>query len=121
MAKKILVVEDEPFLIEALDAALSDAGFSVETASDGNDALSKITRGHFNLIILDFLIPGKTGIQVLEHMRMKGNETPVIMASNASHPNEQQRAKELGVSAFLVKADTTLEEIVSQVKKFAAP
>lgn len=114
---KVLVVEDEKALAHALDLKLTSAGFGVTVAVDGEEALADLARGHYDIMLLDLVMPKKDGFAVLEALKAKKIEMPVIVLSNLSQVEDERKAKELGVIDFWVKADITLVEVVSRIKK----
>lgn len=76
-----------------------------------------IEKDDYDLIILDLLMPNKDGFEVLEDINTKGIKTPVLIASNLSEINSEQRAKEYGIAGFMVKSNTSLQEIVEKIKE----
>jgi len=79
MSHKILIVDDEPFSMNILGQELSDRGYAIETANDGKGALRKVESSRPDLILLDYMMPGMTGFDVLKELRKRGNEIPVVM------------------------------------------
>ena len=75
---RILIVEDEPKAAAYLKKGLSESGFVVDTASEGNTGLSLAELNEYDLIILDIMLPGRDGWGVLSEIRKRGNETPVL-------------------------------------------
>src|SRR5215469_18470219 len=78
MEIKILVVEDDTHIREAVKAYLMAAGYQVDTCADGNDALEKFYENRYHLVILDIMLPGINGHELLKELR-KLNDTPVLM------------------------------------------
>lgn len=76
--QKILIVEDEPDIQELLAAYLKDAGYDVETAEDGVEALARFQKGKFDLLLLDLMLPKIDGFGVCELIRRKSN-VPILM------------------------------------------
>jgi DNA-binding response OmpR family regulator len=113
--KKILVVEDERPLAHALELKLSYAGFMVQTASDGEEALEVLKKEPFDLVLLDLVMPKKDGFAVLEKLRETNKELPVIISSNLSQGTDRQRAKELGANDYFIKADTSMNDVVDHI------
>ena len=113
--KKILVVEDEQPLAHALELKLSYAGFAVETAPDGEEALEKLKKQAYDLVLLDLVMPRKDGFAVLEKIRETDDELPVIISSNLSQGADRQRAKELGANDYFIKADTSMSDVVDHI------
>lgn len=118
MAKKILIVEDEKPLGNALVLKLNFAGFETVLVHDGNTAISTLARSHFDLILLDLLLPEKNGFTVLEELKKLKINIPIIISSNLSQPEDIRRAEELGARDYFVKSNITLADIVEKVKQF---
>ena len=118
IAKKILVVDDERPLAEALKAKLETKGHSVTAVTNGDDALGELRRGTYDLVVLDILMPGANGFDVLGSMMAKDNPTPVVVASNVSDEEEVEKAMKLGAKDYLVKSEHTLEEIIEKVLQY---
>ena len=119
---KLIIVEDDPFLLSILAEKLKEAGFDIETAIDGEDGLNKIKSGNFDLVLLDMVLPKIDGFKILEELRggNQGKETPVIVLSNLYDKNNIDKAILLGAREYIVKAYNTPEEIVFKIKSFLA-
>ncbi len=116
-AKKILIVEDERMLAEALAVKLQRSGFQTHIVSNGAEGLNILAEENFDLIILDLIMPEMDGFSVLEKLRLKRNRTPVIVASNLRQDQDFERAKKLGAVDYIVKSRSSLSEIAEKVKK----
>lgn len=99
---RILIVEDEIRISNLLKLYLERASYVVEVSDDGNEGLIKAVNEHFDLIILDVLIPGKNGFKVLEELR-KHKKTPVIILSAKSSESDRQHGLELGADEYILK------------------
>ena len=77
----ILLVEDEEHLHEALKLNLEMEGYEVDSAFDGGDALKKIQSAHYDLLILDIMLPSLDGFSITERMRLNNNQTPILILS----------------------------------------
>lgn len=114
---KILVVEDEQSMANALKLKLTNEGFDVEVANNGEEALKKIETGSFALVLLDLVMPKVDGFKVLETVKDMDIEPPtIIVSSNLSQTEEFQRAKELGAEDYYVKSNTSLSKILDLVR-----
>jgi len=118
MAKKILIAEDELEILKMFTDMLEAAGFIVTGVGDGNQAITKITNEHFDLILLDMQMPEKDGFGVLEYMQAQGllPKMKVVILSNMDKPKWIKRAKELGALDYWLKVDTHLVELINKVK-----
>ena len=102
---RILVVEDDRDISMLIAFHLKATGFDVETAANGNEAVEKLSEGGYSLAILDILLPGMSGIDVLKHIRTEGPEKdlPVIMASALTDEAEIISSLELGADDYITK------------------
>ena len=105
MSKKILVVDDDELVLIAIRELLTPLGFSVTTAPNGADALEKATSSHFDLVILDVIMPGMDGFEVCQKIRRIDSytETPVMMLTAKSWEEDRQRGLEMGANLYLSK------------------
>ena len=117
----ILIVEDQAPLARALMLKLQSAGFNPEVLSDGSEAVNRIKQTHYDLIILDLVMPNKDGFEVLRELRAVDSETPVIIWSNLSQPEDVSRAEALGVHEYWFKYNTPLGGVVDRVGAFFVP
>ncbi len=103
--KSILVVDDDPDVVTALKAAFDQAGASVITAADGNTAIEKATTEKPDLVILDAMLPGRSGFLVLEKLKRScGDACPsIIMITGNQGKRHEAWAKSLGVDAYINK------------------
>jgi two-component system phosphate regulon response regulator PhoB/two-component system alkaline phosphatase synthesis response regulator PhoP len=115
--KKILIVEDDEFLRSLAAKRLEKDGFGVKDAVDGEAALKAIEGDKFDLILLDLLLPGTDGFTVLEKGRAmpNGKDVPIVVFSNLGERADIEKAKKLGATDFMVKANFTLDDIVSKI------
>ena len=118
--EKILIIEDDKFLRDLLVKKLTEENFSVVTAIDGEEGIKKIQEVNPSLILLDLILPGINGFEVLKKTKENPatKEIPVIVLSNLGQKEDIERAIELGSEDYLVKAHFTLDEIVGKVKKY---
>ena len=117
--KKILIVEDDTFILELLVAELQRDGFEVQTALTGTDAIVKFKEMRPDLILLDILLPDKNGFDALREIRREpeGREVKVMVLSNFSDTPHIEEAQRLGVIEDLVKAQYVPQEIAEKIKK----
>lgn len=114
--KHILIVEDEHPLAHALELKFRHEGFETTIAEDGDEALKEVEKGHYDVILLDLIMPRMDGFTFLQEMKAKGVHTPTIILSNLGQDEDKSRAKELGAVGYFVKSNTPIMEIVKQVQ-----
>ena len=100
---RVLVVEDEPRLSKTLQMGLGAEGFVVVTADNGTDGLWLATENAFDVMVLDIMLPGLSGYEVLRRMRAAGVWTPVLMLTAKDGDHEQADAFDLGADDYLTK------------------
>lgn len=119
--KKILVIEDEQPMLEAIVDSLKQQGFSILTANNGKDGLTLALSDHPHLILLDIFMPKMDGITMLEALRSDswGEDVPVIILTNLN-PDADATIKAIidhKPAFYLIKSNVTLEGIVSKIKE----
>ncbi len=119
MVKKILLIEDEEILIDLLQRKLSQEGYEVSIARDGEEGLKKMKEINPDLILLDIVMPKMDGFEVMEKMDKEPGlkKIPVIIISNSGQPVELGRVKKLGAKDWLIKTEFDPQEVVNKVKK----
>ena len=118
--KKILIVEDDAFLHNLLADKLEllrKNGIEVFPTFSGKEALEKAKEVRPDIVLLDVVLPGMNGFEVLEALRKDPDlkNVSVIILSNLNQDKDKQRAKELGVTDYMVKANFMLEELVERI------
>jgi two-component system alkaline phosphatase synthesis response regulator PhoP len=119
MAKKILLVEDEELIYSLLERKLKQEGYDVVVAKDGEEGLEKMKAEKPDLILLDIVMPKKSGFEVMEEMKGDPNlkDIPVVVISNSGQPVELDRAKELGAKDWLIKTEFDPQEVLRKVRE----
>ncbi len=116
---KVTIVEDDKLLADLLTKKLVAAGCALSHAIDGSQALKVVRREMPDIIILDILLPGMDGFEVLKVL--KNDEAlkhiPVLLLSNLGQDKDVEKGKQLGAANFLVKATVSLDEILDEIKK----
>lgn len=115
--KRILLVEDDRFLRRACEGSMRQRGFTVLTATDGEEGLRLARAETPHLILLDMLMPKLSGIEVLRALKVEEatRGIPVLVLSNSSREGDMQEAMKLGAVGYLVKADLSLQELGDRV------
>jgi two-component system, OmpR family, alkaline phosphatase synthesis response regulator PhoP len=117
---RVLLIEDDKFLRRACEVSLKKRGFTVLTATDGEEGIQQARTGSPDIILLDMLMPKLSGIEALEALKKDGQmrHIPVVILSNSSVEADVQRAKDLGAIGYLVKASLSLQELGDRVIAF---
>jgi len=116
---KILLVEDDPFLIDIYMTKLKSEGFDLLSAKDGEEALEKIKKDKPALIILDIVLPNMDGWQVLKQIKnIKGAEKiKILVLSNLGQKEEVEKGLRLGADKYLIKSNFTPSQVVAELKE----
>lgn len=112
---KILMAEDEQDLLEAVKTILSHKGYHVETVDNGLDALDYLSAGLYDLAILDIMMPGLNGLQVLEQIRQANNPVPVLLLTARSQISDKVDGLRLGADDYLTKP-FAMEELLARME-----
>jgi two-component system alkaline phosphatase synthesis response regulator PhoP len=103
MNSNILLVEDEPGLVLTLSDRLRSEGYTVEAILDGAAAVERATRDPFGLIILDVMLPGKSGFEVCQELRERGFTTPILMLTARTQVTDKVKGLKIGADDYLTK------------------
>ena len=116
--KKVLIIEDDEFLRGLIQKKLVSEGFEAISAADGEDGVKKAKENKPDLILLDLMLPNMDGYEVLGKVKNDSSisSTPVIILSNLAQPEDIQKGVKLGAADYVIKAQSTPEEIVEKVK-----
>ena len=116
--KKILLVEDEDFIRELYVRQLTKAGFAVKSAIDGQSGLNTLKAEQFDLLLLDIMLPGMNGLQLLREFKTNYPTSSMItiLLTNLGQEAVIKEGFELGAQAYLIKASYTPDQVVSEVK-----
>jgi two-component system, OmpR family, response regulator MprA len=112
---RVLVVDDEPDVREAVETALELDGHRVTTAVDGLEALRKLGQGEFEAVVLDVLMPNLNGFEVCSRLRAAGNRTPILILTARDSEEDTIRGLDLGADDYLVKP-FALGELLARVR-----
>jgi len=117
--KKILFVEDEVSLQKAISEVLTQEGFKVLNASDGEEGLKFAKAEDPDLILLDLILPKKDGFEVLKELKAdeKMKDIPVIVLTNLEGVGDVEKALSLGAKTYLVKANYELDDVLKLVNE----
>ncbi|WP_426452078.1 response regulator transcription factor [Paenibacillus sp. S-38] len=103
MPQKILVIEDEPTLARLLSYNLTQEGYETKVVDHGSDGLQAALQQYFDLIILDIMLPGMNGFEILSKLRQKGNKTPVIILTARNAEEEVVQGLKYGADDYITK------------------
>jgi DNA-binding response OmpR family regulator len=118
MGLKVLVAEDDKFLVSAYRAKLTKSGFDVQIATDGEEALQVLKTFTPDVILLDLVMPRKDGFATLEEIKQGPmNKIPVIVASNLGQKEDIDKALTLGAADYIIKSDLSMDELVSKIQQ----
>ena len=115
---KVYIIEDDPLLRNLLSIRLDKSSFPYEFSSDGKDTLPALDQFKPDIIILDLMLPGRSGLDVLAEIKADKRfvDIPVIVFSNRDGQDDRHKAKELGAVGFYVKAMTDLSELIETIE-----
>ena len=108
MAKRILIVDDEPLIVKGLKYSLEQDGYETDSAEDGEEAISKFFSGQYDLILLDVMLPKIDGIEVCQHIREKSS-VPIIMLTAKGEDMDKILGLEYGADDYMTKPFNILE------------
>ncbi len=113
--RRILVVDDEQTVRDFLQRVLETAGYTVITASNGLEALEKMSQFDISLVLLDIMMPGLDGFEVLDHMRQDEDNTPVIMLTGIQEVPAKIDTLALGADDYITKP-FSVEELLARIQ-----
>jgi len=119
-AGDVLVVDDDPAMRELVSRSLRRVGFTTVEAANGEEALLRARVVSPAMVVLDLLMPGIDGFEVLRQLRAEGNDVPILVLTGKSLSVEEQRSLQDGVSHVLAKGGVAIDELVKQAKKLVA-
>lgn len=119
--KKILICEDDKDLLYMFSMKFKKDGWDVKTARDGEEGLEQIEKNDFDLVLLDLMMPKKTGFQVLEELRANPiyRDLPIIVLSGLDKDEDIKKALSLGANDYFVKSQHPLGEIIEKASRFS--
>ncbi|MGX7092109.1 response regulator transcription factor [Hutsoniella sourekii] len=111
----ILVVDDEPSILTLLEYNLTQAGYKVDTAEEGNEAYQKIRKNSYDFIILDIMLSGMDGMDICRKVRQDGIETPILMLTAKDQEYDKIVGLELGADDYMTKPFSN-REVIARIK-----
>lgn len=119
---KILLVDDDAFLRDMYSTKFKEAGHTVSTAQDGDDALRVLKdEGQFDVVVMDMIMPGTTGTELITKIKQTENAsvTKCIILSNQGEQNDIDDAHEAGAIGYIIKAESIPSQVVTKVEELA--
>ena len=119
---KILIIDDDPFILDMYILKFSDSGFAIETATDGGAGLEKILSFKPDIVLLDVIMPKMDGFEVLKKLNEEKNERPfkILFLTNFGQKEDVERGMAMGADGYIIKANFTPTEVVEKVKELLA-
>ena len=115
LSVEVLIVDDEPAVVDALDRALVQEGYAVASAGDGRAALERVARARPDAIILDVSMPRMDGLEVCRRLRADGDRTPILMLTARDQVDDRVAGLDAGADDYLVKP-FALEELLARLR-----
>jgi two-component system response regulator ResD len=122
MIKKVLLIEDDEFIRDLYKRQLDMDGFSTYAFLNGNDGLKAALENQYDLILLDIMLPGMNGLDILRNIKQNeaSKNTPVIMLTNLGQEAVIKEGYALGAIGYLIKASFTPDQAVQEIKNILA-
>lgn len=113
MAVDVLIVEDEPSIMESLDFILRRAGWSIASETDGKSAIDAVRRNQPRVLVLDVMLPRRSGFEVLKQIRSEPDlaRLPVLILTAKGQAQDRRTAEDLGADAFVTKPYANAEVV----------
>jgi len=115
MTKKILIIEDNRDLARLLKSHLQDSAFQADLVFDGTAGMEKIGAGHYDLVILDLMLPGLDGMEICRRLRRKSSYVPILMLTAKSSETDRVVGLEVGADDYVTKP-FSIRELIARVK-----
>jgi len=113
--KRVLIIEDDPDIIDLVEIHLKDLGYELDRAEDGEKGLQKALHGNYKLIILDLMLPKMDGLSVCKRIRSENEYTPILMLTSKSEELDKVLGLELGADDYLTKP-FSIRELIARIK-----
>lgn len=118
---KILIIEDDQFLRDFYQELLTEDGYEVQIAVDGESASQLINLGGWNLILLDLMLPKKDGLQVLRELQIKPPQAPngpIVVLTNLGNDTVINQCFSLGATGYLIKSALNPDQVLSEIHSY---
>lgn len=118
MTMKILIIDDDEFLLDIYSTKFKEGGFDVEVAKSGKEAVLKATEFNPDIVLIDMVMPNMDGFETIKLLKEKiGDSAKIIATSNLDQKENIDKALSLGASDYIIKAEFTPSQVLEQVKK----
>jgi len=116
---RILIVEDDPYIMRVYERKFQAEGFTIATAKNGEEGLEKVKEAKPDIILLDLVMPKKDGFEFVRELRKDDTyaKTPIIVLTNLGQEHDIERAQKLGISAYLLKSNQSIQDVFEMVQK----
>lgn len=116
---KVLLVEDEPMIVEMYKIRLEEEGYEVATTDKGSEAISLAKELMPDIILLDVILPEMDGFSILKEIKSKSatQKIPILMLTNLSQEGDKKKGDEFGAVGYFIKSQHTPAEVIEEVKK----
>lgn len=120
---QVLIIEDDLFLLKAYGIKCKKEGWEAILLSEGAQAIDYLNKPPPDVVLLDIMLPGTSGFQILEDLRKNDQwkSVPVFVLTNLSEKKDRERARELGATEYIVKSDSKIDDIIEKVRKVLTP
>jgi CheY-like chemotaxis protein len=119
--KRVLIVEDDQFLREFYQELLESEGMVVDSAPDGDTAVSKIKEGGYNLVLLDIMLPKKDGLQILKEVQMNPPSKPngpIVVLTNIGQDAIIKSCFEAGAAGYMIKSALNPDQVLQEIHNY---
>ena len=121
MPQRILVIEDDQFLRDLYNELLREEGYEVELANDGEEGLSRMLKGGYDLVLLDIMLPKIDGLEIMRRVNKQKPEKPngsIVLLTNLGQDSIIKEGFNLGANGYLIKSAMNPDQVLSEVKVF---
>jgi DNA-binding response OmpR family regulator len=117
---KIVLVEDDIFVSKAYIFFLTNAGYDVTHVDNGLEVLDTVKKAKPNIILLDLIIPGLNGFEVLAKLKKSAHKKiPVVVVSNLGQESDEQLCRSLGAVDYIIKSNVGIHDVIERVERYA--
>ncbi len=116
-AKSILVVEDEPALLEILTKRIAASGYTIQKARDGQEAIEIAKKKIPDAVVTDIIMPRKNGFDLIQELKRIKPDIPIIVVTNLESQQDRETCQQLGVKHFVIKSNISLRELDGMIAR----